>query len=680
MKLTKKQLTINAVFCLTLLGVIIWALYAEYDRPWKGYQKEFRKLEYEINAKNESKGTALRAPTKENRNAKIKQIWLPALGEIDRCTTCHMGADRASFESLPQPFRTHTGDYLKQHPIEKFGCVICHEGQGPALSANAAHGHTENWTKPVLTDSHAQSSCAKCHSMAEGLPLNSTLAGGAAFINGWRLFNEYNCNGCHKLRGYNRTDRIGPALTSIGNKVNRDWLTQWLKAPLSYLPNTKMPEFRLSDKEIEYVVDYLMGLSKGTARRAPTQTNTTLIKEGKTLVTSLGCLGCHKLGKNGNDFAPDLSNIGNKVSPEWIISYLKNPKSYDKNSAMPAVAAADNEIQSITTYLMSLPPRSNPPPSMGMEKLPGSIVIGEKIVKEQGCTGCHEIGNLPSRQTAPELDNIGNKRTDELLLPDIPTKEKTLLSWLELKVTDPAEFNTNRIITKMPQYNLNDTEAGDMVTFLAGIKSDPIPAEYTKVLLDPNTTVIKGKKLIEKYNCQGCHKINNAGGDIAPDLTEEAKKSRPEWLFSFLKKPHKIRPSQIMKASMPDFALTDKEASVIIEYLAFVAGEPYPYNSTQRKEIPTEDIWDGEKLYKDVFACGACHIMDKNGGEVGPEHTDLASRLKRPWIEKWLRDPQSIKPDVRMPKFKFKGWEFEALTNYIMTLGQYRFVTIKNSE
>ncbi len=33
-----------------LLGVIVWALHAEYDRPWRKYQKQFRELEYNITA------------------------------------------------------------------------------------------------------------------------------------------------------------------------------------------------------------------------------------------------------------------------------------------------------------------------------------------------------------------------------------------------------------------------------------------------------------------------------------------------------------------------------------------------------------------------------------------------------------------------------------------------------
>ncbi len=125
---------------------------------------------------------------------------------------------------------------------------------------------------------------------------------------------------------------------------------------------------------------------------------------------------------------------------------------------------------------------------------------------------------------------------------------------------------------------------------------------------------------------------------------------------------------------MPDFHLSDTEVNSIIEYMAFLTGEPYPYNIKPRKSIYPEDIRNGEKLYQDIFACSACHRVNKQGGEIGPDHTDLASRLNREWLEQWLKDPKSIKPDVRMPRFTFKDWEFDAITDYLMTLGKYRFV------
>ena len=157
------QLVFNAVFCLTLLGAALWALYAEYNRPWKQYQKTFNRMEYGYTAKlyqtmllqkdGVSEKDLLTLKNKlsliQNRGKKIKQLWLRDLGETDRCITCHQAVNKPGFENISHPFRTHSGDYLKHHPVERFGCVICHEGQGVALTVKAAHGYTKNWTKPI---------------------------------------------------------------------------------------------------------------------------------------------------------------------------------------------------------------------------------------------------------------------------------------------------------------------------------------------------------------------------------------------------------------------------------------------------------------------------------------------------------------------------------------------------
>ncbi|MBI5410102.1 MAG: c-type cytochrome [Nitrospirae bacterium] len=709
MKLTRNQLILNAVFCLTLLIVIIWALYAEYNRPWKKYRKE----------------------AVQDESLKIRQVWLRDSGEADRCITCHGVIDNPDFNNNPQPHRTHSGNYLKHHKVERFGCVLCHDGQGVALTVKAAHGYVENWTKPLLKGSFAQSSCGKCHPLNQALPLNVELNGASKFIEGWRLFNEYNCIGCHKLRGNEIPGRIAPSLTLAGNKVNRDWLVRWLRNPKAYLPNAKMPRFNLSDEEIGYMADYLMGGagSSNNFKNPPASPffkggNSPLLRgvrgvspslekggeggfldEGQTLVASLGCLGCHSINGAGNSFAPDLTNIGSKVNADWLVRFLKNPKAYDPKTAMPDMKTSGEDIQSIAAYLMSLKKEKKeknppfPPLAKGGNTPLNTLLIegkspplkkgdvggfnidkGKKLVRDKGCTGCHETEDLPAGYDAPPLDGLGSKRVDEIAFGNITDVEKTLSTWLMLKVRDPQRFATEKIIARMPDYGFSEEKSEALVTFLLSVRNEPVPPQYVKTLIDPDKAGARGKSVLEKHNCLGCHKLGDPGGNIAPDLSGEMKKSRPEWLFAFLKSPFKIRPEQILKAKMPDFNLSDKDVNVVVEYLAFVSGEPYPYNFEVKKEITPEDAQDGEKLYKEIFACAACHRVDGKGGEVGPEHTDTASRLNRKWIEQWLKDPQAIQPEVRMPRFKFKDWEYEALMNYLMTLGKYRFVKVKQAD
>ncbi|MBI4837954.1 MAG: c-type cytochrome [Nitrospirae bacterium] len=678
MKLSRAQLILNAVSCIILLGVVVWAFYGEYNRPWNRYQKE-----------------------------KIQQIWLKDLGVADRCNTCHAGIDRPDSVNRPQPLKTHSGDYLKHHKMEKFGCVVCHQGQGEALTLKTAHGRVNNWTKPLLKGYYAQSSCGKCHSLEMKLPLSANLAGAEKFFEGWKIFREYNCTGCHKLKKYERPVRIGPALSSISKKVSRKWLIGWLKNPKDYLPDAKMPAFKLSDEKIGYIADYLMSLKSPHPPFAKESQSIVInpllierkipplkkrdaggfLSEGKTLVSSFGCLGCHLIHKKGGSFAPEFSFIGDKVKPEWLFYFLKKPRSYDAKTTMPEFNMSDGEIRSIAAYLSGLKKqiniKNNPPLSIadkrGAEGL-DDIAKGKKLVKDLGCTGCHEIEKFPLGYDAPALDGIGDKRVDELFFGNITDTEKTLINWLLVKVIDPGRFATDKVIMRMPYYNFDRNQSEALVTFLLSVRNNSLPVYYTKILIDSDSAEIRGKSVIERYNCLGCHRINGNGGNIGPDLTREAKKSRQEWLFKFLKKTYKIRPAPMLEAGMPDFNLSDTEVNAIIEYFAFISGESYPYKFEAKKETPPENIYDGEKLYHEVFACGGCHAVDGRGGEVGPEHTDAASRLKREWIEQWLKNPQAVQPDMRMPRFKFKDWEFEALTDYLMTLGKYRFLRMKNRE
>jgi mono/diheme cytochrome c family protein len=662
MKLTRNQLIINAFLCLSLLAVIIWAIYAEYDRPWKKYQKE-----------------------------KIQQIYLQDLNEADRCITCHQGIDKPGFSDKPQPFKTHSGDYLKHHKVKKFGCVSCHDGQGAALTVDDAHGDEKNWTKPILRGFFAQSSCGKCHPMDQRLPLTAELQGAEVFIEGWKLFNEYNCIACHKLKGYEVPGRIGTILDLIKNKTDRDWLIMWLKNPKDYLEKTKMPRFKLSDEEISCIADYLLSLSAGykypegrpdfgSSSGLPEKGDSV---EGKKLVNTIGCLGCHAIDKKGSEFSSDLSDIGSKIKPEWLFQFLKKPGKIQPKTTMPDPAMSREEIQDTVAYLMTLKKkREEIKKTSGYQgkSLQENIEKGEKLVKTFGCRGCHEIEKFPAWYDAPPLDGIGSKRLDEVFWGNITDVKKTVADWLLIKVMNPEKFATDKVIARMPNQGLNEQQARALVTFLLSLRSDDVPVKYRKTLIDPDGAESRGKKVFEKYNCLGCHKLNKKGGDISTDLTKEAKKSRLEWLSGFLKHPYKIRPEQILKARMQDFKLSEKEINSIIEYLAFLSDIPYPYPFAPKKEVQPEDITDGDKLYHEIFACIGCHRIDGEGGQIGPDHTDVASRLTKEWFEQWLKDPQSIQADVRMPKFKFKDWEYEALTDYLLTLGRYRFIHVKRKD
>jgi len=58
------------------------------------------------------------------------------------------------------------------------------------------------------------------------------------------------------------------------------------------------------------------------------------MEKGQAVAATAGCLGCHKIGENGNTLGPSLTDIGDKLSKDAIARTLLNPTSpmppYDK--------------------------------------------------------------------------------------------------------------------------------------------------------------------------------------------------------------------------------------------------------------------------------------------------------------------------------------------------------------
>src|SRR5262249_36238366 len=125
---------------LAIVGVVLvisTILFARSDRAheWRWYQNEFRNQVAE----------KLGADKARSVPTGIQQIWVPSLGRADRCITCHQAVEWKGFESAEEPWRTHPREVLLRHPLETYGCSMCHGGQGWAIDADPAHGAVEHW-------------------------------------------------------------------------------------------------------------------------------------------------------------------------------------------------------------------------------------------------------------------------------------------------------------------------------------------------------------------------------------------------------------------------------------------------------------------------------------------------------------------------------------------------------
>jgi hypothetical protein len=130
-----------------------------------------------------------------NQKVEIKQLHIPDLGRTDRCQSCHMGIDESRKVSSIEPFSTHPGKeiFLGSHLVSRFGCTVCHRGQGRATSsAKKGHGDVKYWDYPMLRGDNVQASCLLCHENVKELRGAETLAVGIE-----RLVPKV-CYGCHE--------------------------------------------------------------------------------------------------------------------------------------------------------------------------------------------------------------------------------------------------------------------------------------------------------------------------------------------------------------------------------------------------------------------------------------------------------------------------------------------------
>src|SRR5262249_40557737 len=218
-------------------------------------------------------------------------------------------------------------DSNSAHPLEKFGCTICHSGQGSATSFTLA-SHTPNdtvqqkawegsgkdghswqaihdWDFPMYPKRFVESGCVKCHHQMTDLIRYGSKEEAPKLLEGYNLVRENGCFGCHEIAAIKggrpvgpdlrleptpplewlppeeqreaRSDpqnppgpmrKVGPSLRRLADKVDEKWLYSWIKDPRGYRPDTKMPHFYGQSTNNE---KYLAAEDKDRAESDPKQ-------------------------------------------------------------------------------------------------------------------------------------------------------------------------------------------------------------------------------------------------------------------------------------------------------------------------------------------------------------------------------------------------------------------------
>jgi mono/diheme cytochrome c family protein len=389
-------LLISSLVLIAFLGI---ALNRELNPDWKRYQIEYKDFLVK-NAKDAS--TRERA---EKIEIGLQQIYLKSLERSDRCVSCHRGVENPLMAAAEQPHRQHSGKYLEDHPIAKFGCTVCHRGQDRATNMREAHGeeHT-HWDFPIIPSKYIQGSCAQCHDY-EMLRHE----GGEKVARGEELFRQKGCQGCHKING--KGGDLGKDIAGIGSRPFAyfsmkgvvgdhnlyNWIKQHFDDPRAIVPESEMRVF-LTDEEAELLTTYMMTFVTEEMPR-----NYTLIKnviqpkiDGESLY-KMYCIACHQDGKLSlydEIFKRTIPAIRNPaftgaINDEHLRAIIKEGRKGTQMTAWKASAAGltDADVDKIIEYITMDRPEKKPEP-FGFLKYKADVPHGEKLYKIR-CGLCH---------------------------------------------------------------------------------------------------------------------------------------------------------------------------------------------------------------------------------------------------------------------------------------------------
>ncbi len=642
-----------AVLGVAFLAVFSWVFFQEQGAEWREAQRRFRSIE-----------TTVKNPHQLAQSASVgglRQFWLPDLDRIDRCTTCHLGIDDPAFAAAPQPFRTHPGTWLTTHPVERFGCTICHDGQGDATTyRDAAHRPIPFVERPMRPAETIEANCGRCHRSLDA-PDAPALSGGR------RLILDSGCVSCHDIPGFEGLTFRGPALDSVGYKVRSGWLGAWLANPKDYLLHSKMGNFRLSPQEIDGLRPFLL------SQRAQPPLDSTGVDwakadtdAGRALFGELRCVSCHMVNGRGGDMGPELTRIGDKVGRAWLFSFLKDPYREQPETAMLQYRLNDTQLRDLTAFLLDeyRTGAAGPDQAGAAGADAQAVAAGRATFVHRGCPSCHHLESVPDPgRIGPSLAGVADRDPEQLQYGAAAVR-RTTDNYLFLKVLKPETLGAPSL---MPTFGFRPEDAAKITLALAGLRSADLPAAFVRSRPQVSAYRPAGPfgALVNRYRCLSCHSIGGYGGNLSTvPLDRIGSQLQRGYLVDYLLNPGAVRVS--VEARMPVFHMLPEEARTIADYASLVFLDD-ALDSYDARFAP-RDAPRGQELYAQL-GCAGCHQIGMQGGYVGPDLSNSGSRLKPGWVAAWLKTPERYKPDTLQPDYGLSDADVRALTAYVCSLG-----------
>ena len=399
--------------------------------------------------------------------------------------------------------------------------------------------------------------------------------------------------------------------------------------------------------------------------------------DGRELVASLGCGGCHSGVPDGEAIravAPPFGEGAPETAPAFVFHYLADPQTIRPDIAPARMPGYDlDERQRVALALFVTNDREmrgvDDAFRAAMGRHPDADrAEGRALFEAMNCASCHLHPDATSRVMAPDLG-----------LTALRVREDWLAGYLADPVTiRPAGPQPGRG-GQMPDFRLDAAEVTAITGFLLepGEAAAPAPPPPWEPLTLSPFAMQKAETLLrDRWSCLGCHQLGDDGGRIGPRLDGIAERLRPEYVRALIHDPANLATGTVMPASLEQPDRLDLIASFLLQRDAPwtgsepVAGLPEP--------LPP-DTAPGAATY--LAQCASCHgVQGAGDGFNAPflpvpptAHNDSAAMSARPddtlydgihaggWI---------LGKSHRMPAFgpSLDDRETRELVSYIRTL------------
>lgn len=578
----------------------------------------------------------------------IHDNWNVATNKrVDRCTTCHLGADvpamgdrpahpdRVTKYDLPNWMQAHPGLELiagpaSPHKVERFGCSVCHHGVGWATDFSRAahlpkdaetehrwkeehHWHEPHYIEyPMLPTAYTEGQCWKCHKDGIAWPVHYEERLDHGYIAGGDPLLGTDADGKPVQLGQYRYPPEDPRFATPANRLLGPWEVHTDFA----LPAAPQPTYGTMADVIYGQQDQIYGAPgygnvfeayepevfdrwvERTVHDYDWRAET--YDRGYDSIVTYGCQGCHTIADFGQQVGsltpprvgPSLTTIKDKVRPEFLPKWIQNPGTFRPDTKMPSFFWF---VDTDATWT----PQRNADGSLRILPVMDAHMLDPKMALELGA------------QTRPEDEDM------------MHVQILAMAAWLQ---------NHQDPLTGKPSTR---RDPADPATF------NP---DYLEVL--PEGDIERGRTLVNEKGCTACHVVPEVydGSAWVEDGTERfdhdpLKMKGPRlvglgsklladgaWLNAWLKNPRHYTAT----TSMPDMRLEDKfdaqgvqvadgaqMRADIIAYLMASKNEEFEaqpelgwrprYEPILREMVETffgKDRLTGEWIQRDVIAGG----------------------------------------------------------------------------